>query len=79
MGIRNIVIPGARSMKMVVTRFTAVITPAVLVTTTPTIHRSAPTPGEYTAPESGAYANHPKLAAPPAVTKPEIIVIPPNR
>ena len=66
-------------MKIVVTMLTAVSTPAVLVTTTPTIQRSAPTPGEYTAPESGAYANQPKLAAPPAVRKPEIIVMPPNR
>ena len=53
-GIRNIVMPGARSMKIVVTRFTAPRTPAVLVTATPTIQRSGPTPGEYMAPESGA-------------------------
>ena len=63
-GIRNIVMPGARSMKIVVTRLTAPSTVAVLVTMTPTIHRSGPAPGEYVAPESGAYANHPKFAAP---------------
>ena len=41
-------------MKIVVTRFTPVSTPAVLLTITPTIHRSGPTPGEYTAPDNGA-------------------------
>ena len=78
-GIRNIVMPGARSMKIVVTRLTAPSTVAVLVTVTPTIHRSGPAPGAYVAPESGAYENHPKFAAPLAVRKPEIITSPPNR
>ena len=44
-GIRNIVIPGARSMKIVVTMLTAPSTVAVLVTVTPTIQRSGPAPG----------------------------------
>jgi hypothetical protein len=44
-GIRNMVMPGARNMKIVVTRLTAPSTPAVLVTVTPTIQRSGPAPG----------------------------------
>ena len=45
-GIRNIVMPGARSIMIVVMRFTAPSTDAVLVTATPMIHRSGPAPGE---------------------------------
>ncbi|GAA3589002.1 hypothetical protein GCM10022235_70140 [Kribbella ginsengisoli] len=53
-GIRNIVIPGARIVMMVVTKLTAprmVPRPAIH---RPMIHRSPPTPGERTAFDSGA-------------------------
>jgi hypothetical protein len=45
----------------------------------PNTHRSPPMPGEYTSLDSGAYANHPKLAAPPGVRKPAVAMVPPNR
>src|SRR2546430_15427402 len=78
-GMRNIVIPGARSMKIVVTMLTAPSTVAVLVTVTPTIQRSGPAPGAYVAPESGADENHPKLAAPLAGGEPAINTSPPDK
>ena len=58
-GIRNMVIPGARRQKTVVMRFTAVRIEATPVTTTPMIHRSAPDPGEWMASDSGVYAVQP--------------------
>ena len=53
-GIRNIVMPGARRQITVVMRLTTVSTVATPVTSTATIQRSAPAPGEWTASESGA-------------------------
>ena len=53
-GIRNIVIPGARRVMIVVTKLTApriVPRPAIH---RPMIHRSPPIPGERTALDSGA-------------------------
>ena len=53
-GIRNIVMPGARRVRIVV----IMLTPPRIVprpeTARPTIHRSAPTPGELVASVSGA-------------------------
>jgi hypothetical protein len=54
MGSRNIVIPGVRIVRTVVTIFTAAPTVAAEVTVTPMIHRSLPAPGEYVASASGA-------------------------
>ena len=62
--------PGARIVKIVVMKFTPpriVPTPPIA---SPTIQRSEPIPGEYTELESGAYAVHPKDAAPPGVKNP---------
>ena len=63
-GIRNIVIPGARMHTTVVIMLTAprmVPGPAIA---RPMIHRSAPAPGECRASLSGVYAGQPKSAAP---------------
>ncbi len=52
-GIRNIVMPGARRQMIVVMK----LTPPRIVPNpdrvSPMIHRSAPGPGEYSAPDSG--------------------------
>ena len=48
-GMRNIVIPGARKQTMVVIMLTAPRIVPRPETRSPTIHRSAPTPGELTA------------------------------
>ncbi len=45
-GIRNIVMPGARIDTMVVMKFTAERIPEAPTRATPAIHRSPPTPGE---------------------------------
>jgi len=76
-GIRNMVIPGARRQRMVVVRFTAVSTVETPVTMRATSHRSAPAPGEWAASERGRYPVHPKLAAPREVRKPDNMVRPP--
>ncbi|CAB5028917.1 unannotated protein [freshwater metagenome] len=52
--IRNIVIPGARIVKIVVMKFTAPKIVPIPPIANPTIQRSAPIPGEYTELESGA-------------------------
>ena len=78
-GIRNIVMPGARIVKMVVMKLTApriVPRPAVY---RPITHRSPPRLGEFTASLRGAYAYQPKLAAPPGVMNPLMTIRPPNR
>ena len=54
MGMRNMTIPGARSMKTVVITLMAVKMPEKPVRPTPTIHRSAPAPGEWMASVRGA-------------------------
>ncbi|SIM95778.1 Uncharacterised protein [Mycobacteroides abscessus subsp. abscessus] len=53
-GIRNIVIPGARIHTTVVIMFTAPRMVPTPPTARPMIHRSPPTPGLCTALESGA-------------------------
>jgi hypothetical protein len=78
-GIRNIVIPGARMQMMVVTKLTApriVPRPAIH---RPITHRSPPTPGLRTASESGVYAVQPKSAAPWGVRNPDAAISPPKR
>ena len=53
-GIRHIVIPGARKMNTVVARLTAVRIVASLARSTPTIQKSWPRPVEIRISESGA-------------------------
>jgi hypothetical protein len=53
-GTRHIVIPGARMQITVVIMFTAPRMVPSPETITPMIHRSPPTPGEFSTPESGA-------------------------
>ena len=53
-GMRNMTMPGARREKTVVMMLTAVKMPEKPVRATPTIHRSAPGPGEWIASVSGA-------------------------
>ena len=52
-GMRNMVMPGARRQSTVVMMLTAVRTVATPVSSTPMIHRSAPAPGEWMASDSG--------------------------
>ncbi len=54
MGMRNITMPGARSVKTVVITFTAVKMPEKPARATPTSHRSPPGPGEWIASVRGA-------------------------
>ena len=78
-GIRNIVMPGARMHTTVV----IMLTPPRMVprppTARPMIHRSPPAPGEWMASVSGEYAVQPKSAAPPGVMKPAVAISAPNR
>jgi hypothetical protein len=77
-GIRNMVMPGARSVRIVV----IMLTPPRIVprpeSASPMIHMSAPTPGELVASESGTYAVQPKAAAPPGETNPRTARVLPN-
>ena len=52
-GIRNIVMPGMRIRKMVVTRLTAPRMPATPTTARPMIHRSMPVPWKYLSVDRG--------------------------
>ena len=52
-GMRNIVMPGARMVDTVATRLTAVSTPDTPSRAMPTIQRSPPRPGERTPSDSG--------------------------
>ena len=70
--MRNIVIPGARIVKIVVMKFTP---PRIVPSperARPITQRSAPIPGEYVEFASGAYAVQPKEAAPPGVKNPMV-------
>ncbi len=53
-GIRNIVIPGARRVEIVAMKLTALSVVDTPVTTSPITHRSPPAPGEWRALFSGA-------------------------
>ena len=78
-GIRHIVMPGARMQTVVVIMLTAPRMVPSPPRARPMIHRSPPAPGEFTESDSGVYAVQPKAAAPPGVTNPSIAVIDPNR
>ena len=78
-GMRNIVMPGARRVKMVVIMLMAEAMVPTPVAPTPTIHISAPMPGVCTPSASGMYMVQPKSAAPPGVIKPSSMTIPPSR
>src|SRR3954466_4775162 len=78
-GIRNIVMPGARRQTMVVMKLTPPrIVPRPL-TARPAIHMFGPAPGVFVTSESGVYAVHPKSAAPPGVAKPIVAMVLPKR
>ncbi|GAA2957652.1 hypothetical protein GCM10020227_25960 [Streptomyces flavovirens] len=53
-GMRNMVIPGARMQMIVVMKLTAPRMDPKPDSATPMIHMSAPTPGEWVASDSGA-------------------------
>ena len=78
-GIRNMVMPGARMQMIVVMK----LTPDRMVPrpdrVRPMIHMSPPMPGEYTELVSGEYAYQPNDAAPPGVRKLISRISPPNR
>ena len=78
-GIRNIVMPGARSVMTVVTMLTAPRMVPRPDRARPRIHRSVPGPGELIWLLSGEYIVQPASAAPPGVRKPDIAVSAPNR
>ncbi len=78
-GIRHIVIPGARMHTTVV----IMLTPPRMVprpdSAKPMIHRSPPAPGEFTESDNGGYAVQPNAAAPSGVMNPNIAVMVPNK
>ena len=77
-GIRNMVMPGARMQMIVVTKLTP---PRIVPSpdrTRPMIHMSPPIPGEYSELVSGEYAYQPKAAAPPGVMKLSNKITPPK-
>ena len=76
-GIRNIVMPGARRQMIVVTKLTAPRMVPIPPMPTPRIHRSAPTLGEWILSASGMYIVQPNDAAPPGVRKPDSMIVPP--
>ena len=78
-GIRNMVMPGARMHMMVVTKFTPPRMVPRPASTRPMIHMSPPTPGEYSELVSGEYAYQPNPGAPPGVMKLASRISPPNR
>src|SRR3954464_9904812 len=78
-GIRNIVMPGARRQTIVVMKLTPPRIVPKPLTARPAIHRLAPAPGELVTSDSGVEANQPKSAAPPGVRNPETVIVDPNR
>ena len=78
-GIRNMVIPGARRVMIVVIMLTAPrIVPSPEITS-PMIHISGPMPGLCWPRLSGVYAVQPKSAAPSGVSSPPSTSEPPSR
>src|SRR5690554_6551936 len=69
-GMRHIVMPGARIVMMVVMKFTAPRIVPNPLSARPNTHRFPPIPGENVVEERGAYANQPNDAAPCGVRKP---------
>src|SRR3954470_2872419 len=78
-GIRNIVMPGARMVTIVVMKLTAPRMVPKPASARPKTQRSPPRPGEYTVLDSGAYANQPNDAAPCGVKKPNPAIEPPKK
>src|ERR1700733_1339419 len=78
-GSRHIVIPGARRVNAVVTKFSAVMIDATDTIASPTIQKSWPKPVEIVISESGAYDVQPADAAPSFVAAPANTTSPPNR
>ena len=78
-GMRNIVMPGARMQMIVVMKLTAPRIVPRPASQRPMTHRSPPTPGDRTPSLSGVYAVHPKSAAPSRVKNPEKVMMPPKR
>jgi hypothetical protein len=78
-GIRHMVIPGARRHTTVVIMLTAARMVPRPDSTSPMIHRSPPTPGEYVASDSGVYAVQPKSGAPAGMRNPDSTIRPPNK
>ncbi len=77
-GIRNMVMPGARRHSVVVIMLIAEAMVPTPVIPTPTIQRFDPTPGLWMASASGMYIVQPKSAAPPGVRNPARTISPPN-
>src|SRR3954453_17400878 len=78
-GIRNIVMPGARRQTIVVMKLTPPRMVPSTLTARPAIHMLGPAPGVFTTSDSGAYAVQPKSAGPPGVRKPDTAIVLPNR
>ena len=70
-GMRNIVMPGARMVRIVVMKLTPPMIVPKPLNASPNTHKSPPIPGENVVFDSGAYANQPKDAAPCGVKNPE--------
>ena len=78
-GMRNIVMPGARSVRIVAMKFTEPRMVPKPWKARPIVHRCPPRPGVNVVFDSGAYAVHPNEAAPCGVRKPEIAMSEPKR
>jgi hypothetical protein len=78
-GIRNMVMPGQRSVITVVITLTAPRMVPSPEMTRPMIHTSVPEPGELMLLFSGAHSVQPASAAPPGVRKPAVARVAPNR
>ena len=69
-GMRNMVIPGARMLTMVVMKLTAPRMVPKPLSASPKTQRFPPSEGEKVVVDSGTYANQPKEAAPCGVRNP---------
>src|ERR1700710_3312709 len=78
-GMRNMVMPGARIVMMVVMKLTAPRMVPKPLRARPKTHRFPPRPGVNVVDVSGAYAVQPKDAAPCGVRNPETAISEPNR
>ena len=78
-GIRNIVMPGARMQTIVVMKLTAPRIVPKPPSARPKMTRSPPSPGSYVELDSGVYMNQPKAAGPFGVRKLAEAMRPPNR
>src|SRR3954465_11252686 len=78
-GIRNIVMPGARRQTMVVMKLTPPRMVPRPLTASPVIHMFGPAPGVFTTSDSGLLGVQPKSAAPPGVRRPAVAIELPKR